>query len=268
MSSGNLIEINSIDPVLIPSASTNRASSTQFGKDGDIITFTIDSDKALDVGSINLNVAGITGTPSAFSVTSTSSFIYEATYTILPGDTAGDIVWRVNASDTVTSTGVSTGNPSGTYGTVGYAPAFTINSTVTIDRTSPTINSSNTASVNENQTTALAVEVSEVSNVYISGGPDASRFTIGPTTSPTAPYVSTLQFVSAPDFETPQDADTDNIYEVIVTVVDPVSNATSQTISITILDVDETNPDSDGDGTPDSTDDLIQMKTPTPMVTA
>ena len=259
MSSGNLIEINSIDPLLIPSASTNAASSTQFGKDGDIITFTIDSDKALDVSSITLNVVGITGSPSAFSVTSTASHIYEATYTILPGDTAGAIEWRVTASDTVTNVGVSNGNPSGTYGTAGYPPAFTINSTVTIDRTSPTINSTNTAAINENQSNALTVESNEASYVFISGGADASRFTIGPLTSTTAPYVTTLQFISAPDFENPQDADTDNVYEAIVSVVDPASNTTTQAIAITVLDVDEStpsDPDTDGDGTPDSLDDF------------
>ncbi len=49
-------------------------------------------------------------------------------------------------------------------------------------------------------------------------------------------------FISAPDFERPSDADGDNIYEFTVTVTDSRGASTSEEISITIGDVDDTPP--------------------------
>ena len=254
MSGGNAIQIDSQDPTLNPSAETNSTSSTSAGTDGDIITFRLNPDEPLDVSSIVFNSSVLTGTPSAFTETSSGSSVYEATYTILAGDPEGVVNWRISASDLSTSTLITSGNPSGIYGTTGYTPAFTISSSITIDRTAPSISSTNSASINENGTAALSVIASEQAYVFISGGADAALFNIGPNTSINAPYTANLVFNTAPDFETPLDADTNNVYNVIVTVQDLASNATSQTVSITILDVDESDPDSDGDGVPDSTD--------------
>ena len=110
--------------------------------------------------------------------------------------------------------------------------------------------------MNENTTVAQTIELNEVAFVYISGGADSALFSINSTTSLAAPLVAPLNFISAPDFESPTDGDTDNVYEVEVTTIDFTSNSASQTLLITVLDVDETNPDSDGDGTPDADDDF------------
>ncbi len=64
----------------------------------------------------------------------------------------------------------------------------------------------------------------------IVGGADQSRFTIAPN--------GALSFVSPPDFESPADADGNNIYVVTIEVSDG-SLIASQTIQVSIIDVSE-----------------------------
>ena len=257
LSGGNIITIDAKDPVLIsPRILTDNASSTTHGKEGNVVTFRIRADEALNPATISIAVPSLSGAISSFTETAPGSSIYQATTTIQAGDPEGVINWRVTANDTATNTRHPNGNPSGIYGTVGYAPAFTIASSITIDRTNPTFNTTNTISINENTTAVQSIEMNEAAFVTISGGADAALFNVNPTTSQTAPFVSPLSFITAPDFESPTDADTDNVYEVQITTIDLASNSASQTLFITILDVDETNPDSDGDGTPDAADDF------------
>ena len=254
---GNIITIDAKDPVLIsPRILTDNASSTTHGKEGNVVTFRIRADEALNPATISIAAPNLSGAISSFTETAPGSSIYQATTTIQVGDPEGVINWRVTANDTATNTRHPNGNPSGIYGTVGYAPDFTITSSITIDRTNPTFNTTNTISINENTTAVQSIEMNEAAFVTISGGADAALFNVNPTTSQTAPFVSPLSFITAPDFESPTDADTDNVYEVQITTIDLASNSASQTLFITILDVDETNPDSDGDGTPDAADDF------------
>ena len=257
LSSGNIITIDSKDPVLIsPQVTTDNASNTAFGKEGNIVTFRIRADEELNPASISFTAPGLSGTFSSFTETSPGSFIYQASTTIQVGDAEGIVNWRVAGNDTATNTRHPNGNPSGTYGTTGYTPAFTISSSLTIDRTAPSFTSTNTNSINENTTLAHTIELNEVAFMSISGGADSALFSINSTTSLGVPFDAPLSFISAPDFESPTDADTDNVYEVEVTTIDFTSNSASQTLLITVLDVDESNPDSDGDGTPDSEDDF------------
>lgn len=65
----------------------------------------------------------------------------------------------------------------------------------------------------------------------ISGGADASLFSINSSTGE-------LSFVNARDFETPEDTDTDNIYDVEIQVSDGVNAVETQTVSVSINDVD------------------------------
>ena len=65
----------------------------------------------------------------------------------------------------------------------------------------------------------------------ISGGTDASAFTINPATG-------VLTFVSAPNFEAPTDSNGDNIYNVTVSVSDGYQAAT-QSIAVTVTNVNE-----------------------------
>ncbi len=63
------------------------------------------------------------------------------------------------------------------------------------------------------------------------GGADAARFSI------TSGGV--LTFLTAPNFETPADSNTDNVYEVEVQVEDAYGNSTMATMLVTVTDVNE-----------------------------
>ncbi|MEO0031191.1 MAG: hypothetical protein RIS94_949 [Pseudomonadota bacterium] len=65
----------------------------------------------------------------------------------------------------------------------------------------------------------------------ITGGADASKFTLDPVNG-------ALAFVSAPNFEAPADAGANNVYDVVVTVSDGVLTD-SQTLAITVGNVNE-----------------------------
>ena len=99
----------------------------------------------------------------------------------------------------------------------------------------PTITSSSTPSVAENQTAVLTVsttaqDVPADSITYsLTGGADQARFSINATTG-------VLTFIAAPDFESPTDADTNNAYEVQVTANDGNGGTDVQAISVTVTD--------------------------------
>lgn len=100
----------------------------------------------------------------------------------------------------------------------------------------PVFTSGSSASVSENTSgtvyTATATDSDGDTVTYsISGGADAGLFTINASTG-------ALSFVSAPDFESPDDGDGDNVYEVQVRATDGTNTAT-QTVQITVTDVDE-----------------------------
>ncbi|WP_211209409.1 beta strand repeat-containing protein [Thiofilum flexile] len=90
--------------------------------------------------------------------------------------------------------------------------------------------------VDENQTAVTTVTAtdadSDVLTYSITGGADAALFTIDATTG-------VLTFITAPDFESPTDADSNNVYEVQVTVDDSRGGTTVQDLAITVTDVAE-----------------------------
>jgi hypothetical protein len=106
----------------------------------------------------------------------------------------------------------------------------------------PVITSAAAASVAENQTAALDVNATDDSDsegaglvaglVYsITGGADQALFQIAAD--------GALSFLAAPDFEAPGDADTNNDYDVQVTVTDSAGLTDVQDITITVTDVAE-----------------------------
>ena len=48
--------------------------------------------------------------------------------------------------------------------------------------------------------------------------------------------------MAAPDYESPTDSDTNNTYVLIVRAVDATGNASTQTITVTVLDLDDVAP--------------------------
>lgn len=96
-------------------------------------------------------------------------------------------------------------------------------------------NTAATASLRENLKTIMAVSASTDGagsiSYSVNGGADAAKFTINASTG-------VLAFVTAPDYENPGDADTNNVYEVTIDATDG-TNTASQAISVTVLDVDD-----------------------------
>ena len=111
----------------------------------------------------------------------------------------------------------------------------------------PVFTSDSVVSVAENATTVIRIvaedpdEEDEITNYAITGGADQARFEIGGTATPS----DLLRFTTAPDFENPQDADTDNVYTLILTATSGVGDrelTANQTLTVTVTDVDETPP--------------------------
>jgi hypothetical protein len=67
----------------------------------------------------------------------------------------------------------------------------------------------------------------------ISGGADASKFAINPSTG-------ALSFLTAPDFDAPTDNGANNSYFVTVTVSDGVNQPVNKTVVVTVTNVNET----------------------------
>ncbi|HEY0974977.1 MAG TPA: cadherin domain-containing protein [Solimonas sp.] len=100
------------------------------------------------------------------------------------------------------------------------APVFTSPAAFTVDE--------NTTAVG----TVAATDADSATITFsITGGVDAARFTINPTTG-------ALSFVTAPDFEAPADAGADNVYNLEVTASDGLNTA-QQTVTVTVTDVNE-----------------------------
>ena len=103
----------------------------------------------------------------------------------------------------------------------------------------PTFTSAATFDAAENQTAVGTVVASDgdtddtVTGYAIQGGADASKFSIVETSG-------VLTFASAPNFEAPADADTDNAYVVVVRAASGTGarvKTADQTITVTVTDV-------------------------------
>ncbi len=113
----------------------------------------------------------------------------------------------------------------------------------------PSITSGATTSVNENTTTVMTVtsddpDSGDTEAFTITGGADSGEFNINPSSG-------ALTFISAPDFDIPGDANSDNDYIVQVTVTDSKGLTDVITITITVNDVNEAPSSSDNEVTTD-----------------
>ncbi len=95
--------------------------------------------------------------------------------------------------------------------------------------------------VEEGSRTVTRLTSDEPVTWRIAGGDDQGQFDIAPD--------GTITFVSPPDFENPADSDRNNSYVLIVEAQDADGNVASQTITVTIANVDDTAPTVSVDGT-------------------
>ena len=158
------------------------------------------------------------------------------TFSITSGNTGQ--AFTINADGDITVAGTIDYETTPTYiltvqvsdGDLSATAAVTINVT-NVNDNDPVITSATTASVVENTTDVLTVTATDADAgttlIYsISGGADQALFSINRTSG-------ALTFITAPDFEMPEDQGMDNGYEVIVTVSDG-TNSAMQTITITV----------------------------------
>lgn len=168
----------------------------------------------------------------------------DISYSITSGNT--DDIFSINEDgeivlsdgDALTAENAPTSFTLGVSATDGTTP---VTGTYTIDivaNNAPTFGTSEPISVEENRTVVTTVEASdsdtEIGDVLtysITGGADSSAFSISES--------GELSFVSAPNFEAPSDADTDNAYEVEVTATDLGGESVAQTLTVNVTNVNE-----------------------------
>jgi len=135
-------------------------------------------------------------------------------------------------SATLTSSNtVSTSTISGTLN--GSNISNTASVSFTADSTAPVITDSTSGSsdVNENQTAVTSFTADE-SVTWSLSGTDSGLFAISSS--------GVLTFASAPDYENPADADTNNDYQLNIIATDAASNATTLAYQVNVLDLDDT----------------------------
>ena len=168
---------------------------------------------------------------------------------LLTGSSTGTITYlnssdAPSASTTLTVTVNDQGNTGTDPGLTGTLTSEEDSNSVVINITPtndpPAITSdgggaSAALSVDENTTAVTDVDATDLDGTTptygLGGGADDGFFTIDPITG-------VLSFSAAPDFENPLDADTDNVYEVIVTATDGTDTDT-QAISVTVDNVND-----------------------------
>jgi len=142
-----------------------------------------------------------------------------------PDDANGDNVYNI----VVTASDNTGGTPDTTQ-----AVAITVTG---VNDNAPVFTSPATASVEENQTaayTALATDADGDPLTYSLSGTDAGLFTIDPATG-------VVSFNEAPDVENPDDANGDNVYNIVVTASDNIGGTpdTNQAVAITVTGVND-----------------------------
>ena len=105
------------------------------------------------------------------------------------------------------------------------------------DTNAPLFTSTETIYVTENHTFVLSVTTEDSATVSytLQGGEDQEKLILNANTG-------ALQFITAPDFENPTDADSNNIYHVQINATDSYSNTAEQNLTIYIVDQDEVPP--------------------------
>jgi hypothetical protein len=109
--------------------------------------------------------------------------------------------------------------------------------TYTLDTSTPVISSASSASWAENATgtvyTATATDTFTGGTMsYALGGADASRFNINATSG-------AVTFAATPNYESPLDNGSNNIYDLTITASDGTNTSTAQAVQITVTNVAE-----------------------------
>jgi Ca2+-binding RTX toxin-like protein len=214
-----------------------------FGGGGDDFMTGDSGDDMLDGGTGNDNVNGTQG--NDILVASGGNDILDGGVdidTVVFSGARSDYSVVVNGDGSFTVTDLRSGSPDGTdtvrnveffQFTDGTVPAGALDTPPTITSNGGGDNAAvaideNTAAVTI--VTATDPDTGQTITYSIAGGADANLFTIDPVTG-------AVSFINAPDYENPQDADGDNVYNVIVVANDGNGGTDTQLLSVTVNDV-------------------------------
>ena len=142
-----------------------------------------------------------------------------------PADAGGDNVYNIIVTATDDANDTS------------QAVAITVTN---VNDNTPSFTSPDSVGVEENQAvdsvvyTAMATDRDEDPLTYSLSGTDAARFTIDPATG-------AVRFIASPDFENPDDAGGNNVYDITVTASDG-DNSTNHDVAITVTNVNDNDP--------------------------
>ncbi len=158
---------------------------------------------------------------------------------------------EIGASSTYTLTSAESGKKIRTILSYTDGQGFSesvITSTVDLDGVAPTITNAQATAQNdykvirENTTKVHTFEANETVTWSLSGGADLSKFSIDTSSG-------SLTFSSAPDYESPGDTDSNNVYVVKIRATDSAGNTADHTLTTYIDNSDELDVSSHQSGT-------------------
>ena len=216
-------------PDWIPDFGIVVVSSVTFAENGTGAVYTAAATPDVTGVSMSYSISG--GTDSAkFSINSSSGVVGFKTSPDFetPTDAGGDNVYNLVISATeVGNTFIAT-----------RSVAVTVQD---VNELAPSFASGNSASFAENGTgvayTALATpRVSGSMSYSISGGTDSAKFSINSSSG-------VVGFVSSPDFETPNDAGGDNVYNLVISATESGNTrSATRSVAVTVSDVGDVAP--------------------------
>lgn len=103
------------------------------------------------------------------------------------------------------------------------------------DVTAPVFPSSETFTVSENTSEVGAITTSESATIAIHGGADSNKFSL----SRLSDTASSLSFLSPPDFESPGDVGSNNIYDLVIRATDESANIGYETLTVTVTNAND-----------------------------
>lgn len=101
-----------------------------------------------------------------------------------------------------------------------------------LDTTAPSFRNSTSRTIPENSAFSMVISTNEPATITITGGADAAQFSLTARDER-----SVFLTMTAKDYEAPADADANNAYVVQLTATDLSSNATNQTVTVTVTNV-------------------------------
>jgi VCBS repeat-containing protein len=239
----------------------NSNPSVQGLADGETMTdsFTAVSADGLTTKTVVITITGSNDAPTVGAAISLGLLLEDGLRVITAAELlagASDIDGdTLSISNLIASSGTLTDNGDGTWNFVpvaNYDSSVTfsyqvsdgtanVDQMATLDLTpqndAPVFTSGAAASFAENGTgvayDANATDADGDALTYSLGGADAALFSIDAATGEVA-------FLASPDFEAPGDADSDNVYEIVVTASDGTVSA-NQNVAITVTDGNDAN---------------------------